>query len=290
MAPFQQLRPTAKFAKRLLTHKTKTMKILKVTREEKYIAIRDEKLGSMSVENRDIEYHEAPLQSFDNSLQALKAVVKAALEVPEKWTEIIQVKSLSITYTKQGTRSAQIAFNREMALTGTTHRMNTPAVRIDDPADGEEGQSEVTHEHAGMIATMILEAEKYAEGERQQILLPLDNQHDTAEPQQGDVLDFETPIDGYHTRGKEQKDGPSKKKAKKTEKRTDWTAETIPFHPDTDIPNFSKMETQHAEWYIEQTDKSDLNRLQEEIRYNYGKKPVATTLAKLKSEAIKLLP
>jgi len=267
-------------------------KLLKVTREDKAVIIRDEVMGSLSTENRNIEYHEAPLKSFDDALQALAPVVKAVMEVPEKWIETIKVKALSVSHTAAGTRNATIVFVRPMAATDQTHRMTTPAVRIDDPADGEEGEREISPAHASAVAAMIEEAERYAKGERQQVLLPLeDNTAPRAEPEQGDVLDFEEAKDPAHVGKAEEKDGPAKKKRKKAkeEERTDWTSEVIPFHPDTDIPDFSKMEKAHSRWYIDQTTQAGIPILQQEIKYNFSKELKAATLAKLKEEAEALL-
>jgi len=183
------------------------LKILKITRTDSFVQIRHEVTGytvktnapgaaggvkeATGTEERDITAHEAPMKSFDKALQALTDVVANILETGEEWKKGIVIKTVAFSYTKKGTRSAAIFFTRDLDATETAHRMSTPFFQIDDVAEGEEGRRQCAKEHAKAIAKVILEAEKYADGERDQRMLPLDDgKSENAEPTQGDTLHF----------------------------------------------------------------------------------------------------
>lgn len=183
------------------------LKIVKITRADAFVQIKHEVTGytvktnapgqpggvkeSAGTELRDITAHEAPMKSFDKAMQALKDVVVNVLETGQEWAKGIVIKTVAFSYTKKGTRSAAIFFTRELDATETAHRMATPFFQIDDAADGEEGRMQCAKEHSKAIKKLILEAEKYADGERDQRMLPLDDgKSENAEPSQGDTLDF----------------------------------------------------------------------------------------------------
>lgn len=171
------------------------MKILKIIRDEDRVQFRHEVQGHQATEERDHTCHEAPLKAFDDALQDLSHVAAFALDVEDDYTEGMTVVSLTVSYTKHGTRSATISFAKRLNSTEQNHRMNTPAIQFDDAKADEEGtRSQCTEDHAKKIQRVIDETERYANGERQQRLLPLDDgQSEGAEPQGGDTLKFETP-------------------------------------------------------------------------------------------------
>lgn len=178
------------------------MKILKVTRTESQVQFRQEVQGNKSVEEHDVIAHEAPLKSFDDSLQALTDVVANILEVGQGYKKGMVIVSLAVSYTAKGTRSATIVFTKELDATGAAHRMVTPQFRFDDPKEGDDGARQCAKKHAEMIQACIEETEKYAAGERQQRLLPLDDaKSQSAEPKGGDVLDFKNPPPGDDGQG-----------------------------------------------------------------------------------------
>lgn len=181
------------------------LKILKITRSDALVQIRHEVTGytvktnspgqptgikeATGTEERDITAHEAPMKSFDKAIQALTDVAANILEVGEDYKKGMVVKTVAFSYTKKGTRSAAIFFTKELDATETEHRMATPFFQVDDAADGEEGRRQCAKEHAKAIIKVISEAEKYADGERDQRLLPLDDgKSEHAEPTEGDLL------------------------------------------------------------------------------------------------------
>ena len=182
------------------------MKILKITRTDDAVQFRHEVQGSQSVEERDITAHEAPMASFDKALQALAAVAVNVLELGHDYKKGITVIACSFSYTKHGTRSAAISFSKELDATGGAHRMNTPLFQFDDSkAEEENGQRrQCSGPHAALVEAVVEETEKYANGDRQQRLLPLDDgKSEGAEPGDGDTLDFKTPDDAGQEAGGE---------------------------------------------------------------------------------------
>lgn len=191
------------------------MKILKITREDSVVQFKHEVQGQEATEERDHKAHEAPLKSFDNALQALTSVVCTIMEVGKAYARGMTIRSLSISYTKKGTRSASIKFGKHLDATDQNHFTSTPVFQFDDPADGEEGKKQCSTPDAQLIATAIAETVRYAKGERQQRLLPLDDDGSqaAAEPQSGDVLDFKTPAPSDDGEGKPKAPkSPAKKK------------------------------------------------------------------------------
>jgi hypothetical protein len=179
------------------------MKVTKVIREESAVEFHHEVQGHKAVEERKIRAHEAPLASFDKTLQALSDVAVNILELGTGYAKGISVLSVSFSYTKKGTRSAAIVFSKELDATGSSHRMTTPLFQFDDAAEGEDGQRrQCTKKHAELLHQMIVETENYANGERQQRVLPLDDgKSEGAEPKGGDTLKFETPPAGSDGEG-----------------------------------------------------------------------------------------
>jgi hypothetical protein len=154
------------------------MKLLKILRDEKFVAYKIETQGHQALEDRSIRCHEAPLESFDTALQALGHVASKILELRNDSGVIVE--SLSIRRTKHGTRSAVITITKHLKATDKPHRQKTPVFQFDDPTEGE-GSRECDAEQAQLINTMVMEAEKYIGGERQQMLLGTV----TAEPENG---------------------------------------------------------------------------------------------------------
>lgn len=187
------------------------MKILKVIRDEDRVQFRHEVQGHKAVEERDHTCHEAPLKSFDDALQSLSDVVVNILELGQGYRKGITVVSVSFSYTKKGTRSAAITFSKELDATNGAHRLTTPLFQFDDAAEGEDSgqRRQCTKKHAELIDVLIVETEKYANGERQQRLLPLDDgKSEGAEPKGGDTLRFEAPAAGTDGEGAQE---PAKK-------------------------------------------------------------------------------
>lgn len=199
------------------------MKVTKVIREESAVEFHHEVQGHQAVEERKIRAHEAPLKKFDTILQSLADVVVNILELGQAYRKGIIILAVSFSYTKKGTRSASIVFSKELDATGGAHRMTTPVFQFDDAAEGEDGQRrQCSKKHAELLNEMVEETEKYANGERQQRLLPLDDgKSEGAEPKGGDTLKFEAPPAGTDGEGgtppasTEEKPKKSRKKAGK---------------------------------------------------------------------------
>lgn len=121
-------------------------------------------------EERKITAHEMPNPEFGEALQALTTVVVDVMSFPKDYVTGMAIAGFSISYTKQGTKSMQIIFDKALdKIGGKTHRMSTPMFRIDMPADGEDGSVEIDKKSVKACANALREAELYAKGSRSQM-------------------------------------------------------------------------------------------------------------------------
>lgn len=116
-----------------------------------------------------------PLATFNKAFEALVPVATTILETDDQWQHGVTVEKLTISRTKQGTRSVQLRITKQLdSRSDMLHRIQTPFVQIDKPADGESGEVQVTPPHQKAICKAILEAEAYASGKRSQQTLDFD--------------------------------------------------------------------------------------------------------------------
>ncbi len=131
-----------------------------------------------NTEEIDLTAHDAPLESFDKALQALAPVVAKVMNCDPDWTDKVEVISLAVTHTENGTRSAVVNFTKQLLAGTTVHPMKTPSFRIDD--DKKTGEKrEVTPGHAERVVDMIKEAQKYVGGDRSQTVLGFEEDDQT---------------------------------------------------------------------------------------------------------------
>ena len=158
------------------------MKLKELIREETEISFTIIQANEQGHEEViEITSAEAPHPEMDNALAALPPIIKRVEELAG--TEGITPYGLTVSYSKHGTRTAVLKFRKKSGITGKTYKRKTVAIQIDDPADEEDGERNVEDSEKTMIETLINEGKRYADGERQQILLPLDNPE--AEPKDG---------------------------------------------------------------------------------------------------------
>jgi len=149
-------------------------KITKICVEESFIIWDEQKnIGKNETAETTYRAKEAPMQSFTKAWDKIIKMIPNIMEVPAEWIESVKVKSLSISYTKNGTRSVQIGFDKTYTITEKSKAEKTPFIQFDLPAEGESEPRQCATKHATDFATVITEMEKYAKGERQQLLLPL---------------------------------------------------------------------------------------------------------------------
>jgi len=160
------------------------MQFRKLVREDTQIqTIYDKPNADGHIESFDITAHEAPHPGMDKALEALASVCQDIKELASVAT--IKPYGITISYTKHGTRSCSILFTRKLEATGGTYKDKTPSFQIDNPADGEDDERECNTEQTDLLIEVIEEGERYAAGERQQTLLPLDETDPQAEPKDG---------------------------------------------------------------------------------------------------------
>lgn len=163
-------------------------KLLKIVRDVKFIQYVVSRKGLQAEENAEITCKEAPLASFDKALQDLGPTACRVLGLPKDYADGMVIRSLSFSYTKKGTASAVISFDKSLSSPETVHRMATPMFRFEKAADGEEGRMECTPGDADKMFRAMKEAESYIAGKRQQMLLPLEDPNKPAEPAEGAEL------------------------------------------------------------------------------------------------------
>lgn len=164
------------------------MKLTKITRTSDLVRyVHEVQLGHGSTEDRDVTAYDVPLKKFDTALQALGPVAVKVMELDEAYVKGVVVTTLAISYTKAGTRSAMIYFKKQIDKLALLHPMVTPTFQIDDPGEGEDKSQkrQVLPKHAALVEEMLEQAIKYADGERQQMQLPLGGKK-TDEPKAGD--------------------------------------------------------------------------------------------------------
>lgn len=150
------------------------MKLLKITRTNTEVRYEIEVKTETGVEIQKFEAHDAPLQKFDDALQALAAVSAKVLEVPAEWASGITVQTLDLSYTKAGTRSAQVFFTKALDATTCQHPLKTPTFQIEDGGKGEDSRRQCSPKHSEFVLDMIKQAVAYAGGKRQQMQLGFD--------------------------------------------------------------------------------------------------------------------
>lgn len=164
------------------------MQFKKLVREDTQIqTIYNKANADGHIETFDITAHEAPHPEMDKALEALAPVCQDIKELASVQT--IKPYGITVSYTKHGTRSCSILFTRKLEATGGTYKDKTPAFQIDDPADGEDDPRECKAEQTDLLIKTITEGERYAGGERLQILLPLEEDNPKAEPKDGQTTD-----------------------------------------------------------------------------------------------------
>lgn len=128
-----------------------------------------------SMEERTIVAHEAPLPELSNAFAKLSPVFCEILEVEPGWSDGLTITRIGISYTKAGTRSVRFRATKQLECRRDyLHKIDSPMVQIDKPADGESGEVQVEKKHVTLILKAIHEAERYAKGERSQSLLNFD--------------------------------------------------------------------------------------------------------------------
>lgn len=160
------------------------MKIVKVTRDDEHVRVMWI-TSDLAAETHDVSWQEAPTPEFDKAFQALTAVAANILELED---ENMIVHELAIHRTKHGTKSAVISFRKALSAVDQAHKMSTPQFRFDEPNPSEQGIRQCSPKQAAAIERVMELAQKYAEGERSQTLLPLVTE--AAEPEDGDALAF----------------------------------------------------------------------------------------------------
>ncbi len=90
---------------------------------------------------------------------------------PSDWSEGIEVVSLSLSYTENGTRTAIISFSKKLLKGTAFHPLKTPAFQIEDDKSDASQKRQCQPKHADLVVDVIKEAQRYVLGERGQGIL-----------------------------------------------------------------------------------------------------------------------
>lgn len=163
------------------------MKMISIACSEVDVVFNHEVKTKTGFEIQKIEAHDAPLEKFYDAMKGLAPVVASIMEVPSEWAAGITVNKLSISYTKNGTRSATIQFTKVLDRTTCQHPLKTPMFQIDDGGKGEDTRRQCTPKHAAAVEEMIKRAEDYANGKRSQMQLGLTSSDKAAKDDKADA-------------------------------------------------------------------------------------------------------
>lgn len=233
------------------------MKLKKITRENSGITYAVQREGIVTEEDVTVTAHEQPMPSFDIALDMLENVILEIMEIGESWRVGIEIKWLSISYTQKGTRQATIGFSKYYERTKSAKMEKTPEFAIEDGESEEKIQRECSEGSSALVLDMIMQAELYANGERMQTTLPI--QEDPTEALEGDDQDMQM---------------------------DSWELVAVPRIPDTDFPDWRKMEQDHIYWLISQYD--DKEELKQDLGMTFdvvGKIDLRMNLESVKAAA-----
>jgi len=123
-----------------------------------------------ATEERKVICHELPKDSLGEALQNLNSTVIEVMGFVKDYREGMVVDGFSLSHTKNGTRSMEISFTKQLDnIGGKPHKLKTPFFRIDDPADGENGSVNIEAANVKACKHAIHEAKSYAKGDRSQM-------------------------------------------------------------------------------------------------------------------------
>jgi hypothetical protein len=153
------------------------MKLKHITISPKEIKFKQTTEAKKHEDTQEIITHgeQEPLPEFNTAFDDLRNIFCDVCELPKSFAEGLTITKLTITYTKQGTRSVSLAVKKELE-TRTDHlwAFECPFFQVDEAVDGESGSVKINKEAQDAFLTAIHEAERYAAGDRSQGLLNFD--------------------------------------------------------------------------------------------------------------------
>ncbi len=135
---------------------------------------------------------EAPLKSLYVALNDLREPLVDLIPLFRPFVDRFKINGVDVSYTKTGTRSVSIKWELPVDNVNTNLSGEKLLFPIDDPVSGDEGKAyrpPLPKESNGKIAAFLDEAEKYIQGNRQQLRLPLAADDELeVEPAEGEQL------------------------------------------------------------------------------------------------------
>ena len=110
-----------------------------------------------------------PLPEFHEAVAQLPTVFCSVMELDPSWKNGLVIDKVSISRTKQGTRSVVLSGTKQLECRSEfLHPVSSPCIQIDDSSDGESGAVAIPSALAEVVAKAIDQAERYMNGERAQ--------------------------------------------------------------------------------------------------------------------------
>lgn len=115
------------------------------------VLVATDKEGKGPMEECKIAAKQAPLIDLTNAFSKLSPVMCAICEWPKEYAEYLSITKLTITRTKEGTRSVKFVATKQLnCRRDFLHSFESPFVQIDKPA--EEELNEFVEEAEDMFA------------------------------------------------------------------------------------------------------------------------------------------
>lgn len=179
------------------------MKITSVRLNRTKVSIQYENDG----DTLTVESHDRPLPSFFDAVKALGPIVLEVLHLPASYAGKPNPKDLATTLhplkptgltiaEKQETRLVCLTASKELPDSHSPFNISTPLRFLEHPQEEGSYSPALTAEQVKAVECVIEEAKAYVQGKRAQGQLPLETpedaqQEESAEPQGGDVLNFQ---------------------------------------------------------------------------------------------------
>lgn len=162
------------------------IKLLKFIRNDDSIDYKFEKDGLLSRDIIEKTSHEAPVQKLDEMIYGLRKIAAHVTGISEGWFGD-DVVMTGVTFTKNF--ACKIHYEKTYLITETKRKEKTPAFYFRDVADDDlkTPERQVPADMSEHLEEVITLSIGYINGDRQQLLLPLQPEKPQTEP--GDPVD-----------------------------------------------------------------------------------------------------
>ena len=173
------------------------MRLKNIVRHTNKIEFQTEKISSDGgKEAKKTTAKEAPLKSFNDSMDELSIVVQRINNFTDEQMELVKILGIDVAYMKNGGRAVSIRWEKVTEINGVQHILTnkkyTFHIDREEDADGnKKGRLLLDDQSNKIVHTFLNEADKYVKGDRQQQRLPLPDEEANIEPTEGEQVQAE---------------------------------------------------------------------------------------------------